>query len=239
MTQAIQIPQPPADFAGTLKFSIRPRDRRTFHTVLDAHKMLAHAIARGARSEITYSREGDLFVVSMSHPIADGRMKEVVRLVPRSGGLVSHSLSREVFDANGSTVRNEQVPDFRHEQLGLPAPTYPEVALPFLLGWFPLDGQQRSVYAWINDRFIAKVYVEVDGRPTINVGGASMETIEVIMYPDLNDWVHLGAVLTRLVKPFAPKYRMWYARQAPHQLVKFEGPYGPPGAPEVILETAR
>ena len=49
----------------------------------------------------------------------------------------------------------------------------------------------------------------------------------------------MGAMVTRLVKPFVPKYRMWYARQAPNRLVRFEGPYGPPGAPEVVLEIAR
>jgi hypothetical protein len=233
------IPSPPTDFAGTQRFSIRPRERRTFHTVLDANKMLAHAITRGAMSEVIYAREGDDVVVTMTHPIAEGHLKEIVRLRPGGGGLVARSLSREVFDGQGVIVRNEQVPDFRHDDLGLPQAAYPEVALPFLLGWMPPDGQRRSVYAWINDRFIAKVYIEIDGRPTINVGGTSYETFEVIMYPDLNDWVHLGAVLTRLVKPFAPKYRMWYSRQAPHRLVRFEGPYGPPGAPEVVLEAAR
>ena len=94
----------------------------------------------------------------------------------------------------------------------------------------------RSVYAWINDRFIAKVYVEVDGRRSITTNGRTHETIEVIMYPDLNDWIPLGAMLTRMVKPFVPKYRMWYAKQAPHRLIRFEGPYGPPGAPEIVLE---
>jgi len=232
MTQTTNIPRPPNDFAGTQHYSIRPRERRAFHTVLDAHKMLAQALAQGAKSEITYARQDEDVVVTMVHPIANGRLKEVVRLVPGGSGLIARSLSREVFDGNGTTVRNEQVPDFRHDELGLPLAAYPEVALPFLLGWMPHDGERRSVYAWINDRFIAKVYIEIEGR-------TAYDTIEVIMYPDLNDWIHLGAMLTRLVKPFAPKYRMWYARQAPHRLVRFEGPYGPPGAPEVVLEIAR
>jgi hypothetical protein len=56
------------------------------------------------------------------------------------------------------------------------------------------------------------------------------------MYPDLNDWVPLGAVLTRLAKPLLPKYHMWYERKSPYKLARFEGPYGPPGAPELVLE---
>jgi hypothetical protein len=239
MSQATNIPAPPADFEGTQRYTIRPREKRSFHTVLDARKMLAHAVSSGAQSEVTYGRDSGDVVVTMKHPIADGHLKEVVRLVAKGPGLIARSLSREVFDASGTVVRNEQVPDFRHDELGLPESTYPEVALPFLLGWMPFDGQRRSVYAWINDRFIAKVYIEIEGRPSISLGGTTYDTIEIIMYPDLNDWIHLGAMLTRLVKPFSPKYRMWYTRQAPHRLVRFEGPYGPPGAPEVILEAAQ
>jgi hypothetical protein len=128
------------------------------------------------------------------------------------------------------------VPDFRHDKLGLPQATYPEVALPFLLAWMPHDGERRSVYAWINDRFIAKVYVEVERRTSISLGARSHDVVELVMYPDLNDWVPMGALLTRLAKPFLPKYHMWYERPAPHRLMRFEGPYGPPGAPELVLE---
>jgi len=236
MTKATNLPLPPADFVGVTKYAIFPREKRAFHTVLDAHKILAGS--NNPISEIKYSRDGGDIVVALDHPIADGRLREEMRLVPsRDGdGLMMKAMTRQVFDAGGQVVRHEVVPDFRHDSLGLPLSTYPEVALPFLLAWMPLDGQRRSVYAWINDRFIAKVYVEVEGKKSITIGGTSHDTIEVIMYPDLNDWIPMGAMVTRLVKPFVPKYRMWYARQAPNRLVRFEGPYGPPGAPEVVLE---
>jgi hypothetical protein len=237
MIRVTNIPMPPADFAGTARYSIFPREKRAFHTVLDAHKILS--ATANPISEVRYSQVADEVVVALDHPIAGGLLREEMRLVSKGDGLIMHAMSREMFDADGQAVRREHVPDFRHESLGLPLATYPEVALPFLLAWMPLDGQRRSVYAWINDRFIAKVYVEVDGKPTISIRGTSHETIEVIMYPDLNDWIPMGAMITRLVKPFVPKYRMWYARQAPHRLVRFEGPYGPPGAPEVVLELSR
>jgi hypothetical protein len=237
MIRVTNIPMPPADFAGTTKYSIFPREKRAFHTVLDAHKILS--ATANPISEVRYSQNADEVVVALDHPIAGGLLREEMRLVSKGDGLIMRAMSREMFDADGQAVRREHVPDFRHESLGLPLATYPEVALPFLLAWMPLDGQRRSVYAWINDRFIAKVYVEVDGKPSISIRGTSYETIEVIMYPDLNDWIPMGAVITRLVKPFVPKYRMWYARQPPHRLVRFEGPYGPPGAPEVVLELSR
>jgi hypothetical protein len=237
MTRTTNIPLPPAEFVGTTRYAIFPREKRAFHSVLDAHKILAGT--SDPVSEVRYSRAGDEVVVALEHPIAGGLLREEVRLGSLGDGLVMRALSREMFDAGGQVMRRELVPDFRHDALGLPLATYPEVALPFLLGWVPLDGQRRSVYAWINDRFIAKVYVEVDGRHSISIRGTAHDTVEVIMYPDLNDWIPMGAMITRLVKPFVPKYRMWYARQAPHPLVRFEGPYGPPGAPEVVLEVAR
>ena len=187
MTRATNIPLPPADFAGVTKYAIFPREKRAFHTVLDAHKILAGS--NDPVSEVRYARAGDEIVVGLDHPIADGRLREEMRLVPaRDGeGLMMKAMTRQVFDATGQIVRNEVVPDFRHDSLGLPLSTYPEVALPFLLAWMPLDGQRRSVYAWINDRFIAKVYVEVEGRKSVTIGGTSHDAIEVIMYPDLND----------------------------------------------------
>ena len=59
------------------------------------------------------------------------------------------------------------------------------------------------------------------------------------MYSDLNDWVSLGAIVTKLARPLLPKYRMWFDAEAPHGVLKFEGPYGPPGAPEIVLELAQ
>jgi hypothetical protein len=228
------IPFPPPDFAGAFEFSLRPREKRSFNTVLDANKILAGS--PNPVSTVRYAEDAGDVVLTMDHPIADGRMREEIRLGRHGHGLVARSLSREVSDASGRQVRSEKVPDFRHDELGLPPATYPEVALPFLLGWMPHDGERRSVYAWINDRFIAKVYVEVHARTVMTIGGRTRDAVELMMYPDLNDWVSLGAVVTRLAKPFLPKYHMWYERKAPHRLLRFEGPYGPPGAPELVLE---
>jgi hypothetical protein len=236
MERTSNVPPPPEGFEGSLIYSIRPRERRTFNTVLDARKILT-ATGRPV-SHVRYSRRPDAVVVSMAHPIADGALTEELQLSVQPEGLVMRSMQREVADKDGVIVRREQVPDFRHHTLGLPTATYPEVALPFLLSWVPLDGERRSLYAWINDRFIAKVYVEVERTGSLSLAGGSREVAEVVMYPDLNDWVSLGAMLTRLAKPFVPKYRMWYERRAPFRLLRFEGPYGPPGAPEVILEAA-
>ncbi|HLK38463.1 MAG TPA: hypothetical protein VKU41_16985 [Polyangiaceae bacterium] len=230
------IPAPPGGFVGRAIYRVRPREKRAFSTVLDAQRVVGGSSR--PFSEVSFTSEDGDVVLAMDNPVAEGRMREEFRFGREGDGLVSRRLSREVFDGSGRAVRTEIVPDFRHDALGLPRATYPEVALPFILGWMPHDSARRSVYAWINDRFIAKVYVEVTARTSLSIAGKTHDVVETVMYPDLNDWVPLGAMITRLAKPFLPKYHMWYERRAPHALVRFEGPYGPPGAPEVVLEAS-
>jgi len=100
--------------------------------------------------------------------------------------------------------------------LPLPDGTYPEVALPFLAGWLPLHRERASLFAWINDRFVARMYLEATGTRKLALPCGERKALEVVMYPDLNDWVHLGPVLTRLARPFLPKYRMAYDVAPPH-----------------------
>ena len=80
-------------------------------------------------SEVHYSEEGDEVVLKMEHPIAQGRMREEVRLGRHADGLVSRSLTRELVDAGGAVMRREHVPDFHHAKIGLPQALYPEVCL--------------------------------------------------------------------------------------------------------------
>jgi hypothetical protein len=233
MSALAQIPAPPAGFAGTARYAIRPRDKRDYNGILDAKKILATMDRH--ESVVTLRDETDAIVLETDHPMFTGRLREQFRYMKTPNGLVSDSLTREIADDDGTVVRREAVPAYAHAKIGMPVEMYPEVALPFLLGWLPLDGR-KSLYAWINDRFVAKLYVENAGRELLALPIGKRETVKVIMYPDLNDWISLGSVLTRLAKPFIPKYRMWFDATAPHRLVRFEGPYGPPGAPEIVLE---
>jgi len=236
MSEPVRLPHPPTGFAGTTYYVVRPREKRSFKTILDAKEL--YATAGGASSVVRFSADGDQVALSMYHSIVSGSIVEEIRCTRVPGGLVARSLIRQ-GTIDGVDRRREEVHGFQHRGLGFPETTYPEVCLPFMLGWLPLDGERRSLYAWINDRFVARMYVEAKPRPVpVELPGRQLDAIEAIMYPDLNDWVPLGGMLTKLAKPFLPKYRMWYEPAAPHRLLRFEGPYGPPGAPELVLEIA-
>ena len=73
----------------------------------------------------------------------------------------------------------------------------------------------------------------------IDVPAGRFNAALVWMYPDLNDWIAMGSMVTRLVKPLLPRYDIWFEVSSPHRVLRFEGPYGPPGAAEIVLELAK
>jgi hypothetical protein len=231
----VPLTRPFARGVETARYTVKPRPNRSFNTALDASDLFVSK----EPATLSWAHESDeSSEITLHIPVAGGHYDEKCsfELAPsfRPG-----RFERVLTGDDGRAIREERV-DFASAIPRLPEATYPETLLPFLLRGQPLDGQRRSLYAWICDRFVARVYYEVaDKKATVNVPAGRFDAHEVVMYPDLNDWVKLGSVLTRLAKPFLPKYHMWFQPQsagAPHRLVRFEGPYGPPGAPEIVLE---
>ncbi len=216
-----------------LSYRTRPREKRSFHSVLDAAELLPH----DATTSITLDATGGVVALGISQPLRRGQLDERVEHVD-DAGLRVRRLVRHIRDEVGGAARDETA-EFSAKTHMLPDCTYVDVSIPFLLGEQPFDGKSRSLYAWICDRFVAKVYYESRGEHDVVVGAGRFATREVVMYPDLNDWVKLGTVLSKLAKPFLPKYHMFYEIAAPHRLVRFDGPHGPPGAPEITLELER
>lgn len=226
--------QPAADgwAEETLRYRVRPRDKPKFHTVLDAKTVFGPG--SGGLSVVTRARlepvEGETALeLAVTLDLGGVHLEDRLDCL-WSPGLVAGRLNRVVGEARKKDI------DFPKSPFPLPATTYPEVLLPFLLRGQPMDGERRAVHAWTSDRFVARVYYESRGTKSIEVPAGRLPATEVWMYPDLNDWVKLGSVLTRMAKPFLPRYGMWFDAEEPRRLLRFEGSYGPPGAPEIIIE---
>ncbi len=228
------LPPPPDGYRRTAEYRISARAKRSFHGILDAAKLLPPG---AGTTRVALSRTGDAIELVVENPLRRGTMKDVLTAEVRGKGVLTRGLVRELRGTDGNLVRREEVHSFAHEFFGFHDATYPEVALPFLLPWLSLESR-KSIYAWINDRFVPRVYLEQKSSQTLALPIGSRRAFEVVMYPDLNDWVPLGALLTRLSKPFTPKYHMWFDEQT-RELVRFEGPYGPPGAAEIVFELAK
>ncbi len=230
-----QLSNPFAHGNDVARFTVRPREHRAFHTALDASDLFTSKDP----ATITWSRDGDAANLTVHMPVATGRFDETCTfdVAPHVKPTTFTRSLRE-----GERVLREERADFASAVPKLPEGTFPETMLPFLLRAHPLDSERRSLHAWICDRFVAKVYYEVaKKRSHVRVPAGEFEATEVVMYPDINDWVKLGSVVTKLIKPFLPKYHMWFHPNAsgPHTLVRFEGSYGPPGAPEIVLELTK
>jgi len=236
VTTSLPLHPPSLDGEETLTYVANPRTKRSFNTILDAHDLFDKNGRSHVRTRVHRDGDGRVVEIKADHALNGGTISETLHL-SADGDLRCTALQRRLVDADGFVSREERV-DFARGPLRLPADAYPEVLLPFVLRWQPFDGQRRAIHAWIVDRFVARVYCDWAGRHTLTVPAGRFETVEMIMYPDLNDWVALGSVLNTLAKPFLPKYRMWFEPGGARRVIRFEGPYGPPGAPEIVLELA-
>ncbi len=217
-----------------LRYRIHPAKKSRFKTVLDANRLFGGA---DATTTVKTRIGGDPgFLLETRHELPDLVIEERLEC-SSEGGLVCQRFVRNLTDREGRHLRTEDV-RMRAGSLAPPPHSYPEVLLPFVMRGQPReDGRTRAAYSWTCDRFIARVYYEVQGRPQrVRVPAGTIEGFEVWMYPDLNDWIPLGRAVTRLVKPFVPRYTMWFERAAPHRVLRFEGPYGPPSSPEIVFE---
>ena len=217
--------------AETLRYRVRAREKPKFHTILDAKHVFGPG--GGVATVTTRTRAPVMGEVAAEIAVtldAGGvHMEDRLECVWQNG-LVAGRLMRVVGEARKKEI------DFTKNPFPLPISTYPEVLLPFLMRAQPLDGRRRALYAWTSDRFVARVYYESRSTMDLDLPAGKLRGTEVWMYPDLNDWVKMGTALTKLAKPFLPRYSMWYEPAAPNRLLRFEGSYGPPGAPEIILE---
>jgi len=234
MSTDLPIRRPRYPIAATHKYRLTPRAKTSFNTVLKASEFIDKGGANHSEVRVEAEETGDI-TVHFEHPLISGVIRESLTMLDTPEGLICGRLVRTVHAAADKEVRREEV-DFHAGVLPLPKACYPEVMLPFLLSWQPFDTTKRSLYAWINDRFVATVQYQSVGATTVDLPSGRRDAHEMVMWPDLNDWIYLGRVLTKMSYPLVPKYRMWFDPKEPHTVLRFEGPYGPPGAPEVVLE---
>lgn len=221
----------------TLRYRVTPRPSSKFRTLLDPAELFG---ASGTQSTVrTVVRDGDPREVELQieHELRGFSLSERLVCDARGDRLRGRTLTRHL--STSDEVAREELVAFDRGPIRLPATTYPEVMLPFLMRGQPRDGQRRAAWSWTNDRFVARVYYERRKTVQIVVPAGHFEAELVWMYPDLNDWIALGNVVTRLVKPLIPRYDIWFESRSPYRVLRFEGPYGPPGAPEVVLELSR
>jgi hypothetical protein len=222
--------------AGTevCRFRAFARPKHKFKTILSAQTLFG---TTGSTEAVVETRhQGQRLEVDLRFGLSGAVWHDHLTCT-LAGGLQAEHLLRRVLTPDGTVSRQHDV-WFQRPPFALPTTTYPEVMLPFLLRGWVADKQRRALHAWTNDGFCARVWYEHRGRERLDVPAGRFEVDVLWMYPDLNDWIALGGALTALAKPLLPRYSMWFEVGGARRLVRFEGPYGPPGAPEIVVELA-
>lgn len=229
------VEQTDAGLVETLRYRVRPRPQSKFKTLLNAQELFGSSSSYST-VVTTLSADGEREHLHIEHELAGAALVEQLHCNIEGGRLRTVELTRDV--GSGVDLSRTERALFDRGPIRMPAATYPEVTLPFVMRGQPLDGKRRAAYSWTNDRFCARIYYEMRKTVKLDVPAGRFDAALVWMYPDLNDWIALGGVVTRLVKPLLPRYDIWFEQTTPHRVLRFEGPYGPPAAPEIILELA-
>jgi hypothetical protein len=48
------------------------------------------------------------------------------------------------------------------------------------------------------------------GETNVRLPSGNKRAVEMVLYPDLNDFVRVGSTVARLMKPLMPQYHLWF-----------------------------
>ena len=113
---------------------------------------------------------------------------------------------------------------------------------------FPLgNARMVRIYVYGGRGIPLPVYAYVDGEETLDVRGRSERATRIRVGLDVRQTsksIDVPEVWRQHAEAagevwFSGESTYWIATAPPHDVLKFEGPLGPPGAPEAIVERVR
>lgn len=127
------------------------------------------------------------------------------------------------------------------------ANTYQAACLTAAMTGFPSEAGVMRFFLWGERGMPVPVYAYIDGEETLATRGRPEETLRIEVGLD----VRRAAREVDVPEPWkreaeasietwhAGDSTFWIAKKAPHDVLRFEGPLGPPGAPEVRIDRIR
>jgi hypothetical protein len=149
----------------------------------------------------------------------------------------SINLEREQFNDTWSARKRSFEPN-----------TYAAGCLSTAMSGFPLGSAKVvRLYVYGGRGIPLPVYAYLDGEETLDVRGRSERAIRIRVGLDVRQTsqsIDVPEVWRQHAEAagevwFAGESTYWIAAAPPHDVLKFEGPLGPPGAPEAVVERVR
>ena len=167
------------------------------------------------------------------------RFEHLIRILADKDGLFP--LSFETLDRNpeGRLIRGYQAV-FDDPTMDYPPDTFPVISISQMLRGISFhEGNQVTFYLWITPTEIFRLYFDVIKEETIEVPAGEFHCFYGEMRPDIRTIMPVGNFLAKLLSPFIPKYRFWFAAEGSHPMVKFEGALGGAGATPHTIELTK
>ena len=197
-------------------------------------------VTSSSRVEIVHSQKGEkIYRIHDAGSRQNGyRFEHVSELLAEKElkplGFVARDRNPE-----GRVIR-EMKAVFDDPTLCYPTGTFPVFCLAQAMRGTTFSDEDRIVfYLWIAPTEIFRMSLEVIKKEKIEVPAGEILCYAAEMKPDIRTILPIGNFLAKLLQPFIPKYRFWFACDQSHPMVKFEGILGGAGAAKHTIELTR
>lgn len=167
------------------------------------------------------------------------RFKHVSKIRAGKGGLEPLEFQTQDATREGKVIRRFEA-SFDDPSLTYPENTIPVFCLVQVMRGINFQEKEKFIfYIWVTPTEIFRMNFDVVGKDTIKVPAGEIPCYFGEMKPDIRTILPIGRFLARLLSPFIPKYRFWFACDDSHPLVKFEGVLGGSGAAPHTIELTK
>lgn len=147
---------------------------------------------------------------------------------------------KNVYFPSGKKIRSE-IYDFSDSIPPLPKDMIHPYAFHLAVrGMDFTPGKQSRFHVWFSPTQVFNIKLVVKGEEDVTVPAGAFRCHRLDLSPDMVDFA--GAFMGRVLKPLLANYVMWVEKNAPHRLVKYQGPFGLinlAGGPSEIYELAK
>jgi len=164
------------------------------------------------------------------------RLEHISELVVQQDMLKPRSFVARDVNQDGRTIR-EMRAFFDDPTVQYPEGTFPVFsAVQAMRGACFEKGTGVEFTLWIAPTEIFRMFVTIKDIESIEVPLGTIRCYLLEMKPDIRTILPVSNLLAKLIQPFLPEYRFWFATEPSHFLVRFEGALGGAGAVKHIVE---
>lgn len=230
-------------------------------TITDPGKGLKNEFTQPLASALAVAKDDQgrtMYNAIRTERAADGRERTTSCIFRNEGGKLRNVEYGEVVidpktgarsDEHGVNFENEQFNDtWSARKRSFERNTYAATCLGTALAGFPLRSAKVARFYVYGGRGIPiPVYAAIDGEETLDVRGRPERAVRVRIGLDVRETsraVEVPEVWRQHAEAagevwFSGESTYWIAAEPPHDVLRFTGTLGPPGAPEATIERVR